>query len=214
MDFIELVHFVVAILLSLTVHEASHALAAYYLGDPTAKMNGRISLNPIRHLDPYGTMVFVFTMLIGTPFGWGKPVIVDPRNFKHPVRDSGLTALAGPVSNFVMAFMVALPLKYLVNYMPPALEQFLLVFFSVNVVLGLFNLFPFPPLDGSKILGLMVPRRFHRQYLNYIYHGQKYFIVIILIDVFILRDFLGYSIMGYIIGGIYHYVSLALLLGT
>ena len=210
MEIVELLYFISAILISLTIHEASHAMVAYYLGDPTAKLQGRISLNPIRHLDMIGSFVFLITMRIG----WGKPVPVDPRNFKYPVRDNGLTALAGPLSNFILAFVIALPLKYLAVYMPFELVKFLRMLFDVNVVLGIFNLFPFPPLDGSKILGLIVPERWHRQYANYLANGMKYFVAIILIDAFILRDLIGFSFMGYVVGEIYYYVSLALLLGT
>lgn len=210
MEILEFIYFLGAILISLTVHEASHAMVAYYLGDPTAKMQGRISLNPIRHLDMMGSLIFLATMRIG----WGKPVPVDPRNFKHPVRDNGLTALAGPVSNFVLAFAIALPLKYLAQYMPLEMLRFLRMLFDVNVVLGIFNLFPFPPLDGSKILGLMVPRRWYGQYSRYLDSGMGYFVAIILVDAFILRDLLGFSIMGLVVQKIYYYVSLALLLGT
>lgn len=207
---LEFLYFLVAILLSLTVHEASHAMVAYYLGDPTAKSQGRVSLNPIRHLDVIGSLVFLVTMR----FGWGKPVPVDPRNFKHPVRDNALTALAGPVSNFVMAFAVALPLKYLGRYLPVEVVNFMWMFFDVNVILGVFNLLPFPPLDGSKILGLIVPERWHRQYANYLHYGMRYFVAIILIDAFILADLFNFSFIRLMVQNIYDYVSLVLLLGT
>lgn len=207
---IEFLYFLGAILISLTVHEASHAMIAYYLGDPTAKTEGRISLNPIRHLDMMGSLVFLITQRIG----WGKPVPIDPRNFKYPVRDSALTALAGPLSNFILAFAIALPLKYLAGYMPFEILRFLRMVFDVNVVLGIFNLFPFPPLDGSKIIGLIVPKRWHAQYETYLSEGMKYFVAIILIDAFILRDLIGFSVMGYIVEKMYYYFSLALLLGT
>lgn len=206
--------FIVAILITLTVHETAHALTAYYLGDPTARNEGRISLNPVRHLDLYGSLIFLFTLLIGRPIGWGKPVPVNPRNFRFPVRDNALTALAGPLSNFVMALLLAIPLKYLRDIAPDMLLQFLRVLFDVNVLLGIFNLFPFPPLDGSKIIGLIIPRKWHRQYEHYLEEGMKYSIALILIDVFIVADLFGMSILGFLIGYLYHYVSLALLLGA
>lgn len=209
-DILQFLYFVVALLITLTVHEASHALVAYYLGDPTAKMQGRLTLNPIAHLDPIGSLIFLLTQRIG----WGKPVPVNSANFKHPVRDSALTALAGPVSNFILAFVVALPWKYLGQYLP---DYVLLIFqmtFHVSIFLGIFNLFPFPPLDGSKIVGLIVPRRWYRQYANYLHDGMKYFVAIILIDVFVLGNFFDFSIFGYVMRYLHDVVSIVLLLGT
>ncbi len=210
MDIIGFLVFLVALIVTVAVHEASHALAAYYLGDPTAKHQGRLTLNPIAHLDMIGSIVFLVTMRIG----WGKPVPVNPNNFKHPIRDNALTALAGPASNFIFAFFLAFPIKYLGGYMPDALLAFFWALFQLNVVLGIFNLFPFPPLDGSKILGLFVPKRWHRQYLTYLDEGLKYFVVIILVDAFILRDFLGFSFFARTIGVLYEGVSYVLLLGS
>ncbi|MDA1060765.1 MAG: site-2 protease family protein [bacterium] len=209
-DPIGFLYFLVALLITLTVHEASHALVAYYLGDPTAKMKGRLTLNPIAHLDAAGSIIFLITQRIG----WGKPVPVNPANFKHPVRDSALTALAGPMSNFILAFFVALPWKYLGEYMPEPILIIVQYTFHVSIFLGIFNLFPFPPLDGSKILGLIIPKRFHRQYENYLYHGMKYFVAIILIDVFILGNFFDFSFFAYAMGYLHDKVSVVLLLGT
>jgi len=208
-DPIGFLYFIAAILITLTIHEASHALMAYYLGDPTSKHQGRITLNPIAHLDLIGSILFLITN-----FGWGKPVQVNPNNFKHPIRDSALTALAGPASNLLLAFALTWPIKYLSNYMPAPLLQFIWILFDLNIVLALFNFFPFPPLDGSKIIGLIVPRRYHRQYLNYLENGMQYFVAIILIDVFILRDLFNFSIFGSIIGYLYDVVRVILFLGT
>ncbi len=206
----QFLYFLVALVATLTVHEASHALVAYYLGDPTAKMRGRVTLNPIAHLDAVGSIIFLTTQKIG----WGKPVPVNPANFKNPVRDSALTALAGPLSNFILSFAVALPLKYLGAYMPEFISLLLWMIFHVSIFLGIFNLFPFPPLDGSKILGLIIPKRWHRQYENYLANGVKYFVAIILIDVFILNSLLGYSFFSLAIGFLHDIVSTVLLLGT
>lgn len=207
---INFLYLIVALLAALTVHEASHALVAYYLGDPTAKVRGRLTLNPIAHLDMVGSLLFLITQRIG----WGKPVPVNPGNFKHPIRDNALTALAGPVSNFILAFAIALPLKYLGQYMPLELATLLWTVFHVSVFLGIFNLFPFPPLDGSKIVGLLVPRRFVPQYENYLDKGMKYFVIIILVDIFILSDFVGFSIFGTAIRYLHEIVSTVLLLGS
>ena len=206
---IQFLYFVIALLIAMTVHEASHGLIAYYLGDPTAKLKGRLTLNPIAHLDPVGTIVFLLTRTIG----WGKPVPVNPQNFKSPVRDSALTALAGPVSNFILAFVVALPWKYLGGYMPDSILLLFQMTFHVSVFLGVFNLFPFPPLDGSKVLGLIVPRKWHLAYDNYLENGTKYFVALILLDVFILEGLVGFSIFGYVMGFLSEVVSGALFLG-
>lgn len=210
MDVYGFIYFLVAMLVILTVHESSHALVAYYLGDPTAKMKGRMTLNPIAHLDLMGSLVFMITQRIG----WGKPVPINPANFKNPVRDSALTALAGPMSNFILAFIVVLPWKYLGDYMPRILLTEFQYVFHVSIYIGIFNLFPFPPLDGSKILGLIIPRSWYRGYVRYLTGGMKYFVAIILIDVFILKDFLGFSFFHTAITYLHDQVSLILLLGT
>jgi len=210
MDLVGFLYFLPAMLVILTVHESSHALVAYYLGDPTAKMRGRVSLNPVRHLDLMGSLVFILTQRIG----WGKPVPINPANFKNPMRDSALTALAGPMSNLILAFAVVLPWKYLGEYMPRFLLTEFQYIFHVSIYIGIFNLFPFPPLDGSKILGLIMPRSWYRGYVKYLTGGMKYFVAIILIDVFILNDFLGFSFFQTAITYLHYQVSTVLLLGT
>ncbi|MFH1218736.1 MAG: site-2 protease family protein [Candidatus Peregrinibacteria bacterium] len=210
MDILDFIFFLIALLVALTVHEASHAMAAYYLGDPTAKMKGRLTLNPIAHLDLFGSIIFLVTQRIG----WGKPVPVNPANFKSPVRDSALTALSGPLSNFVLAFAIALPLKYLGMYMPGGVLNLLWTIFHVNVFLGIFNLFPFPPLDGSQIIGFLVPKRWHRQYQNYLHDGVKYFVIIIIVDIFLFGEVFGFSFFRYAITWLHENVSTILLLGA
>ena len=130
------------------------------------------------------------------------------------MRDSALTALAGPLSNFILAFVVVLPWKYVGDYMPRFLLTEFQYIFHISIFLGIFNLFPFPPLDGSKILGLVIPKRWHREYQNYLFNGMKYFVAIILIDVFILRDFIGFSVFHYVMGYLHDVVSTVMLLGT
>jgi Zn-dependent protease len=209
-DPIQFIYFVVALLITLTVHEASHALVAYYLGDPTAKLNGRLTLNPVAHLDLMGSLIFLVTQTVG----WGKPVPVNSNNFKNPLRDSALTALAGPFSNFLLAFIVTFPLKYLADYMPEPFALILWMTFHVSIFLGIFNLFPFPPLDGSKIVGLIIPKKYYRQYANYLANGAKYFLVVIVIDVFILRRLLDYSVFGSVMTFLHDYAAMILSLGT
>lgn len=157
----------VAVLLCLTVHEVSHGLAAYFLGDPTAKSERRLSLNPLRHLDFFGTMAMLFF-----GFGWAKPVPVDMRYFKRPKSGMAITALAGPLSNLLLAFLalvlanVMVPLAY-GNLWAGRTLNFLVVLASLSVGLGVFNLFPIPPLDGSKVLGSLLPDRIYYKILQY-----------------------------------------------
>lgn len=208
--------FVAALLVVLTIHEAAHAAVAYYLGDPTAKLAGRLSLNPIRHLDPVGSIVFLVTQKIG----WGKPVPVNSANFKNPLRDDALVALAGPLSNFILAFLIAIPLRYMVdvlsfeNEVIFSVRMLLWMTFHVSIFLGIFNLFPFPPLDGSKILGLFVPARFEKKYEKFLNGASKYFIAIILVDVFILSELIGFSVFGSVMRFLHDIVMMVLLLGT
>lgn len=154
------------ILLSLTVHEVSHGYAAYKLGDPTAKALGRLDLNPLRHLDPFGTICL---LLFG--FGWAKPVPINPLHFKHMKRDTAITAAAGPLSNFLLGFLGAF-LCRAASYLPFSqpvyiLMLFLSVFSTLNFGLALFNLIPIPPLDGSRILFAFLPTNAYFAVMKY-----------------------------------------------
>jgi len=161
---------VFAVLLCIMIHEVSHGLAAYYLGDPTAKQGRRLSFNPIRHIDPLGLI-----MMVTVGFGWAKPVPVDPRYFKHPQSGMAITALAGPLSNFVLAFFscgiyqATLALMAVKGVSPGLLQlnSFLGMLIVLNIGLGIFNLIPFPPLDGSKILGLVLSERIYFSLMRY-----------------------------------------------
>lgn len=204
----EIVYFLIAVAVTMSVHEASHALAAYYLGDPTAKVHGRLTLNPLKHIDPFGLL-----MLLVVHFGWGKPVPVNPSNFKKEIRDSALTALAGPASNFVLAFIFALPLKYLGIYLPFVVTNQMWWIFDLSVIWGIFNLIPVPPLDGGKILGIFVPRRWEYKYMQFQNTGAKYFIIFILIDVFVLNNLFNFSIVQYLIMHAYEFARGVLLFG-
>lgn len=155
---IEIIIQVIVVVYSITIHEFSHGLSAYWLGDDTAKRAGRLRLNPISHLDPIGAL-----MLLIAHIGWAKPVPINPYNFQNMKRDTALTAAAGPLSNFILALIAAGILHGLVILIPAYTLNtlflfkyiFLFLYFSVmiNLALGLFNLIPFPPLDGSKIIG-------------------------------------------------------------
>lgn len=140
---------IIAFFVCLSVHEAAHAFVADKLGDPTSKILGRLSLNPLAHIDPFGTVLLpLFLLLVSGgqfAFGYAKPVMVDIRNFKDPVKDNLLTALAGPAANLTFAAILGVIISAI-----PSLGV-LTILVQLNVILGVFNLIPIPPLDGSKI---------------------------------------------------------------
>jgi Zn-dependent protease len=144
-----------ALLIAVTVHELAHALVADRLGDPTARRLGRLTLNPLPHIDPMGAICLV---LAG--FGWAKPVPVDARNFKHPVRDMLWVAVAGPIANFVAAFGALVIYLWLrpTGAVPGPILIALSAVFALNLALGIFNLIPIPPLDGGHFLPYFLPR--------------------------------------------------------
>lgn len=161
-----------AVLLCLTVHESCHGLAALALGDPTAKRARRLSLNPLRHIDWFGLL-----MMVVAGFGWAKPVPVDPRYFRRPKQGMALTALAGPVSNFLLALVLLFAGRLMLDYAPysqlnQTILSFLLTTAILSLGLGLFNLIPIPPLDGSKILFSLLPDRVYNTMLRYERYGM------------------------------------------
>jgi Zn-dependent protease len=152
LDPLQIVFFILALIISLSVHEFSHAWSAYELGDPTARNNGRLTLNPIAHLDPFGTLMIVFMSISGYGIGWAKPVPVNPRNLRtNPRVGMGLTSAAGPFSNLVLAAVFAIPLRLGLN-LPSLVFSFVWVMVLVNASLALFNLIPLPPLDGFSVV--------------------------------------------------------------
>ena len=164
---------VAAILLCLTVHETCHGLAAYHLGDPTAKSMHRLSFNPLRHIDWLG-----LAMMFVAGFGWAKPVPVDPRHFRKPKEGMAVTALAGPVSNLLLAVLAIGISKVIYLYAPyNAVLDMLFVFLlyvlaPLSVGLGLFNLLPIPPLDGAKVLGALLPDTAYFRLMRYERYGM------------------------------------------
>lgn len=173
----------IAALIALTVHEYCHGYAAYKLGDDTAKNFGRLTLNPLNHIDPYGAICMVLFHI-----GWAKPVPVNARNFKNPKKDFAITAAAGPLSNLILGFFSALlylvvltvasnsdiEFKSFTYYLVVNILNFIFIFHSVNVGLGLFNLLPIPPFDGSRLLNVILPPKTYFEIMKYerkIYYG-------------------------------------------
>ncbi len=163
------------ILISLSLHEAAHGYAAYKLGDPTAKNFGRLTMNPLKHLDPIG---FICMLLAG--FGWANPVPINTRNFKKPRRDMALSAAAGPLSNFLLAALFCALLKVYTIVAPYAplgsglsvnvlYFTFLFLYYgiSMNLTLAVFNLLPVPPLDGSRLLYVFLPPKYYFGVMKY-----------------------------------------------
>jgi len=171
------------VLVSLALHELAHAWVAWRLGDPTAKSQGRLSLNPLRHLDPLGTLMFAVTSLAANlPFGWAKPVPVSPGYFRRPREGMALVAAAGPATNFVLA-LVALAVYQHAGLRGEAADVAYLAY-VVNVVLGVFNLIPVPPLDGSRILGVLMDDATYARWVRL----DQYGMVIVLGGFLVFQD--------------------------
>ncbi|MDR0936922.1 MAG: site-2 protease family protein [Oscillospiraceae bacterium] len=162
-------------LLCITIHESAHGAAAWALGDDTARTQGRISLNPLRHIDPIGLL-----MLAVAHFGWAKPVSINPANFKRPKLGMAVTALAGPASNFLLWGLLTALLPLITNYLA---YQLIYLTAQLSWGLGIFNLIPVPPLDGSKVLFSFLPDRLYFKLMRY----EKYGMPIILLGILALR---------------------------
>lgn len=208
-DLVQILIRAIAVLLAITAHEVCPGYAAYFLGDKTAKSMGRLSFNPIRHIDPVGAICL---LLFG--FGWAKPVMVNPMYFKKPKRDMALVSLAGPLSNFVLAFFGLLIVKLLsmtsiiyyggifIGY----LFNFLITFVMLNIGLCVFNLLPIPPLDGSKIFLPLLPSKLYYEIMRYEHLGWIVLMAALVLDV--LDPIIGtlgnavYSVLAFLVGGV------------
>jgi len=206
----------IMLLVGFPVHEFSHALAAYRLGDGTAKLFGRLTLNPIVHFDPLGGILLAVTF-IGSGgafgFGWAKPTPVNPANLQGGHRGEALVAAAGPLSNLVLAALAALPLRYILSNptiaaaVPELVIRTLFIFVLINLVLMVFNFFPIPPLDGSKVLFALMPPRLAWKWRPIL--EQYGFILLLIVFFFPPGNSIGGRIISPILDGL-----LSLLVGV
>lgn len=189
---------VIAAICAITLHEAAHGIAAWMLGDDTAKLAGRLSLNPVRHVDRVGTILLPGFLLIAQlltirhvafMFGWAKPVPVNASRFRHPRQDMALVAAAGPIMNFFLAWLAALALRLIPDWSGQGGEvvvNFLYMFILTNLALGLFNLLPIPPMDGGRIVVGVLPLNLAVKWAKI----ERAGILVVLLGVFLLPQVL------------------------
>ena len=188
------------LLLTLTIHEFSHGYVAYLLGDDTAKRAGRLTLNPISHIDPFGLV-----MLFIAHIGWAKPVPINPYNFKNFKRDTAITAAAGPVSNFIVAILLSIFFNMIVKFNPSIMFSknlistmgisMLYYAILINLALGIFNLIPIPPMDGSKILGGFLSDEVYYKYTAQEQRGAQLLMIIFAASYLFNLNLIGSIIM-------------------
>jgi len=190
---------------AMVFHEVAHGMMAYKLGDPTAKLAGRLSFNPLKHIDPFGTVILpLLLLLVHSPFVvcYAQPVPFNPANFKNIKRDTALTGLAGPLTNFGLAIFFGLLARLLIYFNLISAELLLLIFIIVlfNLLLAIFNLAPFPPFDGHHLVFSLVPEKFY-QLKNFLI--SNYLILLIIWIVFIFPYFLApwvYNLAAILVG--------------
>jgi len=215
-NLIMFIYAVPAILISLSFHEMAHAYASYRLGDPTAKRLGRLSMNPLKHLDPVGTLMLLVSMYSGFGFGWAKPVPIDPTYYKNYKKGTVVVSFAGPLSNLLLAFIFSFPMaliaaerglprdviynsSYWINSdflfgtqitLKSVLFNISRFFYMINIGLAIFNILPIPPLDGSKILTAVLPAKTYFGIMRY----ERY-IGLVFLALMVLRPGILSSIM-------------------
>ena len=189
----------ITLILAITVHEFAHAITADYLGDSLPRSQGRVTLNPLAHLDPFGSLLFIVS-----GFGWGRPVLTNPYNYRVPVRTGmAIVAFAGPLSNFLMAMLAAIPFRLGlggalnfggVGQIIPSFSDFLSIFIQVNIGLMLFNLIPISPLDGFKVALGVLPDQWANTLAGLEQAGP------ILLLLLVVSGRFGFNLLGFLIG--------------
>jgi len=185
----------IVLLFSVIIHEVSHGAMALFLGDDTAERMGRLTLNPLAHLDPFGSVILPLLLyIIHSPFlfGWAKPVPFNPLNLRHPHRDTALVAVAGPLANISLAVVFGLLIRVLTGTAYASLIPLFGVIVLINLILAVFNLFPVPPLDGSKILFYLFPSARLEFFL------KKYSMILVMLVIF-----LGFNLIWPVVGMIF-----------
>jgi len=179
-----IIFLVLILLISITFHEYAHGWMAHRLGDPTPKDNGRLTLNPLAHIDPFGTVILPILLLIisrgSFAIGYAKPVPINPYHFRNPKKGIRLVGAAGPLANFIMAIILTLILKIKILPFP----EIIILGIVLNLILALFNLIPIPPLDGSKILASLLPSRLAYKYLKIEPYGFVIIMFLVMVDFF------------------------------
>lgn len=165
----------IAVLVAIIPHEMAHGYAAYLCGDETAKNDGRLSLNPLHHLDPIGTICLIFFK-----FGWAKPVMINPNNFRDRKKGTFFVSIAGVLTNFILAIIAVIIMKY-IRLNDFVFEIFMNIFWF-NIILGVFNLIPIPPLDGSKLLFSFLPPKYEYYLIKYEKYGYILLLLLIMTD--------------------------------
>jgi len=189
-DLVQWVIKIPVLLFAITIHEYAHGRAALWLGDPTAKLSGRLSLNPLHHIDPFGAIcLFLFN------FGWAKPVPVNPRYFKNMRRDIIIMSLCGPLANISAAFLAGMLIRYLL--LPWEVYQITLIYLLfMNIGLGLFNLLPIPPLDGSHVLENALSLNAAQKYREFGRYGPILILAIVMLDNFAHTGIINRVLIG------------------
>lgn len=184
MQGIDFIFAIAILLMSIVVHEVSHGYMAEYLGDPTARYAGRLTLNPVNHLDPIGSLLvpLMTYFLGGFIFGWARPVPFNPYNLRDQKYGPGFVGLAGPASNILLALIFGLLIRFSDGFLPSAFLQIAGFIVFINLILALFNLIPIPPLDGSKILFSVLPLRY--QHIQYFLESYGLIFIFLFIIVF------------------------------
>jgi len=206
---LELFFIIVILLFSVMIHECAHGLVALLFGDDTAKREGRLSLNIMRHIDLVGTIILPLILLMtrsGIIFGWAKPVPVRAGRLRNPARDYTLVSLAGPISNMLLAFAFAsvLPLSMIIfkgHGIYLSIAKFVLFGVRINIILGMFNLLPIPPLDGSHVLAYLLPYPLSVRYQQMARYGILIMLILILTDSlkypFLFADFISRTLINW-----------------